>query len=188
MSDVGLPASVEALRRVRQDPHRLGHRAHVPGRAPRRHRAGNDRSRQQAHHRWLRLLDLPAQRHRHVLLLLCRLRGAGRSHGRRPDAWREIVDTRTASAVETAALLLSSYTCMLGFAATNARSLLWTQVFMLITGLLGLVFVLLELQEFAELAERGIHAAAKRDAHVLLRSGGSARPARHDRRACGSPP
>jgi cytochrome o ubiquinol oxidase subunit 3 len=57
---------------------------------------------------------------------------------------------------ETAALLLSSYTCGLSFAATNARNLLWTQVFLLITGLLGLVFVGLELFEFIDLASRGI--------------------------------
>ena len=48
------------------------------------------------------------------------------------------------------------YTCMLSFAATNARNLLWTQIFLLVTGLLGLVFVLLELQEFIDLAARGI--------------------------------
>jgi cytochrome o ubiquinol oxidase subunit 3 len=57
---------------------------------------------------------------------------------------------------ETTALLLSSYTCGLSFAATNARNLLWTQVFLLITGLLGLVFVGLELQEFIQLAGRGL--------------------------------
>ena len=43
-------------------------------------------------------------------------------------------------ALETGALLLSSYTCGLSFAATNARSKLWTQVFLVITGLLGLAF------------------------------------------------
>jgi cytochrome o ubiquinol oxidase subunit 3 len=59
-------------------------------------------------------------------------------------------------AFETAALLLSSYTCMLSFAATNAKNLWWTEIFLLITGLLGLVFVLLELQEFVELASQGI--------------------------------
>ncbi|MBB3565249.1 heme/copper-type cytochrome/quinol oxidase subunit 3 [Rhizobium sp. BK512] len=57
---------------------------------------------------------------------------------------------------ETAVLLLSSYTCMLSFAASNARNLLWTQILLLLTGLLGLVFVLLELQEFIDLASRGI--------------------------------
>jgi cytochrome o ubiquinol oxidase subunit III len=57
---------------------------------------------------------------------------------------------------ETAALLLSSYTCMLSFAATNRKNLLWTQVFLFVTGVLGLIFVLLELQEFIELAGKGI--------------------------------
>jgi cytochrome o ubiquinol oxidase subunit 3 len=59
-------------------------------------------------------------------------------------------------ALETGALLLSSYTCGLSFAATNARSKLWTQVFLVITGLLGLAFVGMELQEFVSLAGRGI--------------------------------
>ena len=30
MTDIGLPASVEALRRIREDPYRLGHRSHGP--------------------------------------------------------------------------------------------------------------------------------------------------------------
>jgi cytochrome o ubiquinol oxidase subunit 3 len=59
-------------------------------------------------------------------------------------------------ALETGALLLSSYTCGLSFAATNARNKLWTQIFLLITGLLGLAFVGMELQEFISLAQRGI--------------------------------
>jgi cytochrome o ubiquinol oxidase subunit 3 len=57
---------------------------------------------------------------------------------------------------QTAALLLSSYVCGLSFAAANARSLLWTQALLVLTGLLGLVFVGLELQEFLGLAARGI--------------------------------
>src|SRR5262249_30086750 len=57
---------------------------------------------------------------------------------------------------ETAFLLLSSYTCGLSFAATNVRSVLWTQVFLLATGLLGLAFVALEVQEFVGLASQGI--------------------------------
>jgi cytochrome o ubiquinol oxidase subunit 3 len=59
-------------------------------------------------------------------------------------------------AMETGALLLSSYTCGLSFAATNAKSKLWTQVFLLATGLLGLAFVGMELEEFISLAARGI--------------------------------
>jgi len=66
----------------------------------------------------------------------------------------QIVDIRRVG-FETAALLLSSYTCMLSFAATNRRNLLWTQVFLAVTGFLGLIFVGLELWEFIELAERG---------------------------------
>ena len=81
--------------------------------------------------------------------------------GEKSDA-RVIADRRLAQdedkrvAFETAALLLSSYTCMLSFAATNAKNLFWTQFFLLLTGLLGLVFVGLELQEFIELGLRGI--------------------------------
>jgi len=67
----------------------------------------------------------------------------------------EIVDLNRV-ALQTAALLLSSYTCMLSYAAMNARSRPWTQIFLLITGLLGLAFVLLEVQEFIELDMQGI--------------------------------
>jgi cytochrome o ubiquinol oxidase subunit 3 len=68
---------------------------------------------------------------------------------------RQIVDVQRV-ALETGALLLSSYTCGLSFAATNAKSVLWTQVFLLITGLLGLAFVIMEALEFYDLATRGI--------------------------------
>ena len=68
---------------------------------------------------------------------------------------RQIVDVQRV-ALETGALLLSSYTCGLSFAATNAKSVLWTQVFLFITGLLGLAFVLMEAAEFYDLASRGI--------------------------------
>jgi len=59
-------------------------------------------------------------------------------------------------AMETGVLLLSSYTCGLSFAATNARSKLWTLAFLLLTGLLGLAFVGMELMEFVSLAGKGI--------------------------------
>ena len=57
---------------------------------------------------------------------------------------------------ETACLLLSSFTCGLSFAATNARNMLWTQILLVITGFLGLAFVRLELQEFINLARAGM--------------------------------
>src|ERR1700712_1041486 len=52
-------------------------------------------------------------------------------------------------AIETACLLSSSFTCGLSAVATQVRSQLWTQVSLLITGLLGLAFLILEVQEFA---------------------------------------
>ena len=69
-------------------------------------------------------------------------------------AVRDIVDLPRVG-IETGALLLSSFTCGLSYAATNVGNKLWTQVFLAITALLGLVFVGLELQEFIELAMRG---------------------------------
>ena len=44
-------------------------------------------------------------------------------------------------AIETACLLLSSFTCGMSAVAASARSQLWTQVWLLITGLLGLAFL-----------------------------------------------
>ena len=58
-------------------------------------------------------------------------------------------------AIETALLLASSFVCGLGGVATQARSMVWTQVALLVTGLLGLAFLVLEIQEFAGLVARG---------------------------------
>ena len=58
-------------------------------------------------------------------------------------------------ALETALLLASSFTCGLAAVATHARSKLWTEVALLVTGLLGAGFLALELQEFAGLIARG---------------------------------
>ena len=58
-------------------------------------------------------------------------------------------------AIETACLLASSFTCGLSAVATGARSQLWTQVFLFITGVLGLAFILLEVSEFARMVREG---------------------------------
>jgi cytochrome o ubiquinol oxidase subunit 3 len=58
-------------------------------------------------------------------------------------------------AIETAVLLLSSFTCGIAAVATEARSQLWTQVFFFMTGVLGAVFLALEAQEFAGLVASG---------------------------------
>jgi len=154
MSDPGLPASIAAIRRVREDPHRLGHRAHGPeepvegiglggtGPAGKRIIVG--------YGFWIFLLS-------DIVIFSCFFAAFAVQHGATAGgpSIGQIVDTHRV-ALETAALLLSSYTCMLSFAATNARNLLWTQIYLFITGVLGLIFVLLELQEFIELAHRGI--------------------------------
>ena len=56
---------------------------------------------------------------------------------------------------ETACLLASSFTCGLSAVATEARSALWTQICLLVTGLLGLCFILLELRDFASMIAQG---------------------------------
>jgi len=58
-------------------------------------------------------------------------------------------------AVETAVLLASSFTCGLSAVATEARSQLWTQVCLFVTGLLGLCFVVLEANDFATMIAQG---------------------------------
>jgi len=51
-------------------------------------------------------------------------------------------------AIETACLLLSSFSCGLSAVATQLRNARWTQLWLLVTGLLGLAFLLLEVNEF----------------------------------------
>ena len=59
------------------------------------------------------------------------------------------------TAVETACLLLSSFTCGMASLAVGQRSMRWTQLFLLVTGLLGLAFITLEVREFTALVVRG---------------------------------
>ena len=58
-------------------------------------------------------------------------------------------------AIQTAALLASSFCCGLASLAVERRSQLWTQVALFATGLTGLVFVLLEAREFWSLIAAG---------------------------------
>jgi cytochrome o ubiquinol oxidase subunit 3 len=58
-------------------------------------------------------------------------------------------------AIETACLLASSFTCGMAAVAIEARSQAWTQVSLLITGLLGLAFVVLEAGDFATMIREG---------------------------------
>jgi cytochrome o ubiquinol oxidase subunit 3 len=58
-------------------------------------------------------------------------------------------------AIETGLLLLSSFTCGLGSVAAERRAMAWTQFWLLVTGLLGVAFLALEVQEFAQMIARG---------------------------------
>jgi cytochrome o ubiquinol oxidase subunit 3 len=62
---------------------------------------------------------------------------------------------RTTVAIETMALLLSSFTCGLAMIAAKRSHLFWTQVWLAVTGALGLVFLFLELREFAGMISEG---------------------------------
>jgi cytochrome o ubiquinol oxidase subunit 3 len=52
-------------------------------------------------------------------------------------------------AVETLALLVSSFVCGLAMIAAKRENMLWTQGWLILTGLLGLVFLVIEISEFA---------------------------------------
>ena len=56
---------------------------------------------------------------------------------------------RTTVAIETLALLTSSFICGLAMIAAKQKNMLWTQIALLLTGLFGFVFLVLELTEFA---------------------------------------
>ena len=58
-------------------------------------------------------------------------------------------------ALETAFLLASSFACGLGGIAAEQKNMLWTQVSLLVTGLLGFGFLVLEINEFAHLIAEG---------------------------------
>jgi cytochrome o ubiquinol oxidase subunit 3 len=153
MTDVGLPASAEAVRRVRDDPYRLGHRAHGPEEpVPGIGHGATGPARKRiivGYGFWIFLLS-------DIVVFSCFFAAFAVQHAATAGgpSMAEIVDPGRV-ALETGALLLSSYTCMLSFAATNAKNLLWTEALLLLTGVLGLVFVVLELLEFIELANRG---------------------------------
>jgi len=62
---------------------------------------------------------------------------------------------RTLVAIETMALLLSSFVCGLAMIAAKRGSMMWTQVWLVLTGLLGVVFIYIEMHEFAGMIAEG---------------------------------
>ena len=66
----------------------------------------------------------------------------------------ELFDLRN-TAAQTALLLASTFMCAMASLAVGRRSQKWTQVALLVTGLLGLAFILLEIREFSGFVARG---------------------------------
>lgn len=66
----------------------------------------------------------------------------------------ELFDLRN-TAVETACLLASTFTCGMATLAVGHRSQKWTQIALLVTGLLGFTFIVLEVREFASFVAQG---------------------------------
>jgi cytochrome o ubiquinol oxidase subunit 3 len=62
---------------------------------------------------------------------------------------------RTTVAIETLALLLSSFVCGLAIIAAKRKNLLWTEIWLAVTGLLGLIFLIIELSEFGHMIHIG---------------------------------
>ena len=62
---------------------------------------------------------------------------------------------RNLVAIETMALLLSSFVCGLALITAKRKNMLWTQAWLLVTGFLGLVFLSIELYEFANMIGEG---------------------------------
>jgi cytochrome o ubiquinol oxidase subunit III len=58
-------------------------------------------------------------------------------------------------AIETLALLTSSFVCGLAMITAKRKTMLWTQGWLLLTGLLGLVFLSIELFEFGKMIGEG---------------------------------
>ncbi|HEY2527199.1 MAG TPA: cytochrome (ubi)quinol oxidase subunit III [Xanthobacteraceae bacterium] len=67
---------------------------------------------------------------------------------------QQLFDLRN-TAVETGCLLASTFTCAMASLAVGQRSQKWTQLALLATGLLGLVFITLEVREFVSFVNRG---------------------------------
>jgi cytochrome o ubiquinol oxidase subunit 3 len=62
---------------------------------------------------------------------------------------------RNLVAIETIALLVSSFVCGLAMIAAKRANMVWTQAWLFLTGLLGFVFLSIELYEFASMVAEG---------------------------------
>ncbi len=66
----------------------------------------------------------------------------------------QLFDLRN-TALETACLLASTFTCGMASLAVGERSLKWTQISLLATGIFGVAFIAREVREFVDLIHQG---------------------------------
>jgi cytochrome o ubiquinol oxidase subunit 3 len=133
-----MSASDTAMRSAFVDPHRVGHH----GDEAAGHGAGGPASKRVivAYGFWLFLLSdivvFSAFFATYAVLRNSTADGPGP---------RQLFDVNKV-AVETACLLASSFVCGLASIAASVRSMRWTQICLLFTGILGFAFVVLEFQ------------------------------------------
>lgn len=147
-----LATSLEAARARAVDPHRLGHRPEGRSRDEATgHGEGGPASKRviTGYGFWLFLLS-------DIVMFSCFFAAyavLSRSTAGGPTGAQIFETPRVA--LETGCLLLSSFTCGLSALATTVRKLWWTEIALLVTGLLGAGFLALEIQEFAGLVAQG---------------------------------
>ena len=150
----GSQAALAAARRRPRDPHNLGHHSHGHGgggNEPTGHGEGGPASKRivVAYGFWIYLLsDIIMFSGFFAAYAVLAQETAG---GPGP---RDLFDVNNV-AIETVCLLLSSFTAGLSAIAVGRKQMVPAQFWMLVTGLLGFAFLVLEMIEFADLVGRG---------------------------------
>lgn len=147
-----LTTSIEAVHKRAVDPHRLGHHPDGHGRDEATgHGEGGPASKRviTGYGFWLFLLS-------DIVMFSCFFAAyavLAQSTAGGPSGAQIFEAPRVVW--ETGCLLLSSFTCGLAAIGTTVRKLWWTEIALLVTGLLGAAFLALEIQEFAGLIAHG---------------------------------
>jgi cytochrome o ubiquinol oxidase subunit 3 len=126
---------------ARADPHHIGVVIEHPGPAPKRIVT--------AYGFWIFLLS-------DIVMFSCFFAAYAVLSGQTADGPKgsEIFEQKTV-AIETVCLLLSSFTCGMASIAADVRNRFWFYLAMTMTCVLGLIFLMLEFREFADLIARG---------------------------------
>jgi cytochrome o ubiquinol oxidase subunit III len=145
-------STIEAAKKRVEDPHRLGHKGHGAGPVAGAGHGETGPANKRiivAYGFWVFLLS-------DIIMFSCFFAAfAVLQHATAGGPTGPALFKGPRVVIETAALLISSFTCGLSFVFTHAKNQLWTQIWLFVTGLFGLAFVLLEAQEFAQMAAEG---------------------------------